>query len=126
MERARVLADTSLWIDHIAGKPTAIPDLLKRRRIALHPLVVGELAMGSLKNRSLFIRELKKLPSVAAASHSEVMAFVEWQELFGTGIGFVDAHLLASAKTTDKLTIATKDRRLASQAERLGLAFTPP
>jgi hypothetical protein len=125
MERARVLADTSLWIDHIAGKQTPIADLLKIRRIALHPLIIGELSMGSLKNRSFFIRELKELPSVDAHSHTEVMAFVEWNELFGTGIGFVDAHLLASVKTTDKLTLATKDRRLAKQAKRLGVAYTP-
>ena len=81
--------------------------------------------MGSLKNRSIFLRELKKLPTVVAASNAEIMAFVEWQELFGTGIGFVDAHLLASVKTALNLTIATKDSRLVAQAERLGVAYIP-
>lgn len=125
MARNPVLADTSIWIDHIAGKPTPLPDLLKARRVALHPLVIGEIAMSSLRERKLVIAELQKLPKVHVASNAEIMAMVEWQKLFGTGVGFVDAHLLAGVQMTDKATLLTKDNRLHKQAERLGVAYAP-
>jgi predicted nucleic acid-binding protein len=125
MVRPTILADTSIWIDHIAGKPTPLADLLKFRRVSLHPLIIGEIAMGSLRNRKHLINELQKLPKVHVASNAEVMAMVEWLRLFSTGIGFVDAHLLAGVKMTDKATILTKDGRLRVQAERLGVAYAP-
>lgn len=125
MVRPPVLADTSIWIDHIAGKPTPLPHLLKARRVSLHPLVIGEIAMGSLRDRKLSITELQTLPKIHVASNAEVMAFVEWQKLFSTGIGFVDAHLLAGVSMTDNATLLTKDDRLRKQAERLNIAYTP-
>ena len=125
MVRPPVLADTSIWIDHIAGKSTPLANLLKARRVSLHPLVIGEIAMGSLCDRRLFISELQQLPNVRVASNAEVMAMVEWHKLFSTGIGFVDAHLLAGVKMTDNATLLTKDDRLHVQAERLGIAYAP-
>ena len=118
-----VLADTSIWIDHVAGKSTPLADLLKERRVVLHPMVIGEIAMGSLTNRKLIINELQQLPKVHVASNAEVMAMVEWQKLFSTGIGFVDAHLLAAVTMTDFATLLTKDDRLRAQAERFGIAY---
>lgn len=123
MVRPPVLADTSIWIDHIAGKPTPLVNLLKSRRVSLHPMVIGEIALGSLRDRKLFIDELQQLPKVHIASNAEVMAMVEWHKLFSTGIGFVDAHLLAGVKMTDNATLLTKDDRLHKQAERLGVAY---
>ena len=125
MVRTLVLADSSIWIDHIAGKSTPLANLLKARRVSLHPLVIGEIAMGSLCDRRLFIAELQQLPNVRVASNAEVMAMVEWHKLFSTGIGFVDAYLLAGVKMTDNATLLTKDDRLHVQAERLGIAYTP-
>ena len=86
-------------------------------------MVIGEIAMGSLNNRKLIINELQQLPKVHVASNAEVMAMVEWQKLFSTGIGFVDAHLLAAVKMTDFATLLTKDDRLRAQAERFGIAY---
>ena len=123
MARPSVLADTSIWIDHIAGKPTPLANLLKLRRVSLHPLVIGEIAMGSLRDRKPFIDELQQLPRIHVASNAEVMAMVEWLKLFGTGIGFIDAHLLAGVKMTDNATLLTKDGGLHAQADRLGVAF---
>ena len=125
MLRPPVLADTSIWIDHIAGKPTPLSGLLKERRVSLHPLVIGELAMGSLTNRKLFINELQQMPKVLVASHAEVMAMIEWQKLFSAEIGFIDAHLLAATRMTEHATLLTKDDRLKKQAERLGVAYAP-
>ena len=123
MAHPRVLVDSSFWIDHLAGKTTPLEQLLKIRRVALHPMVIGEIAMGSLRNRNRLIGELQKLPKVPVATNPEVMAFVEWHKLFSTGIGFVDAHLLAAATMTDNATLLTKDGRLHAQAERLGVAY---
>lgn len=125
MARRPVLADTSFWIDHIAGKQTPVAGLLMERRIALHPLVIGEIAMGSLQNRKYLIGELQKLPRVHVASNAEIMAMVEWHKLFGTGIGFIDAHLLAGMTLTADASLLTKDHRLHSQAERLKIAYQP-
>lgn len=125
MNRKTVLADSSIWIDHIAGKPTLLADLLKERRVAMHPIILGEISMGSLSNRQSLIHELKKLPQAHVPSNAEVLAMVEWQKLFSTGIGFADAHLLAATKMTDHATLLTKDSKLRAQAERLGVAYTP-
>lgn len=125
MIRRSVLADTSIWIDHIAKKATPLAEFLRERRIVLHPLVVGEIAMGSLRDRKLLVAELNKLPKVQIPTNAEVMAMVEWERLFGTGIGFVDAHLLAAVKMTGNVTLLTKDGRLREQAERMGIAFAP-
>jgi predicted nucleic acid-binding protein len=125
MVRPRVLVDSSFWIDHIAGKITPLAELLRLRWVVMHPIVIGEIAMGSLRNRQVFIAELKQLPTAYAASNAEVMAMVEWQTLFSKGIGFADAHLLAAVKMTDNATLLTKDDRLREQAERLGVAYQP-
>jgi hypothetical protein len=42
--------------------------------------------------------------------------------LSGLGIGYVDAHLLASVKLTDDARLWTRDGRLAAAAARLDLA----
>lgn len=126
MARPPVLADTSIWIDHIAGKATPLVDLLKAKRVSLHPLIIGEIAMGSLRNRKLLIDELQNLPKVHVASNAEVMAMVEWHKLFNKGIGFIDAHLLAGVKMTDNATLLTKDHRLREQAENLNVAYYEP
>lgn len=123
--RPPVLVDSSFWIDHIAGKSTPLVNLLKSRRVSLHPMVIGEIAMGSLRNRNLVLDELQKLPKVHVASNAEVMAMIEWHKLFSKGVGFIDAHLLAAVKMTDNATLLTKDGRLHEQAEQLGVAYAP-
>ncbi len=125
MARPPVLVDTSVWIDHIAGRATPLIDLLKAKRVSLHPLIIGEIAMGSLQNRKFFIDELQNLPKVHVASNAEVMAMVEWHKLFSKGIGFIDAHLLAGVKMTDNATLLTNDNRLREQAEYLNVAYGP-
>ena len=116
-----ILVDTSIWIDHLRTKNAALVHLLGRAQVVVHPLVVGELAMGSLSNRSL-LNDLLALPSAEILSHEDVLRLVERQQISGRGIGFVDAHLLAScAAGRDQLW--TRDRRLAMIAEEIGLAF---
>jgi predicted nucleic acid-binding protein len=123
MMPAPVLIDSSVWINHINSGSEILGGLLKKKRVYLHPMVLGEIAMGSLRQRELILKELRQLPMVITASNAEVMAMVEWLELFSKGIGFVDAHLLASVRLTANATLLTNDNRLQVQAERLQLAF---
>ena len=95
---------------------------LERNEVAAHPAVIGEIAMGSLRQRGLFLGALANLPRVEVATDSEVLGFVERHQLFGTGIGWIDAHLLASVRLSADALLWTRDRRLRAAAERLGLA----
>lgn len=118
-----ILADTSIWIDHFRGHNELLFKLLDDEKILAHPLVIGELAMGSLTNRRQVLRDLADLPVVGIATHAEVIAFVEWRQLHNLGLGFIDAHLLASACITKGASLWSRDKRLAAQAERLGIAY---
>lgn len=95
---------------------------LERAEVAVHPGVIGEIAMGSLRQRGWFLGAMASLPRVDVATDSEVLGFVDRHRLFGTGIGWIDAHLLASVQLTPDALLWTRDRRLRLAAERLGLA----
>ena len=120
---ARVIADSSIWIDHINEGREELASLLKRRRVVLHPMIIGEIALGSIAKRRVVIEELSKLPSAKPVAHAEVMALIEWHKLFGSGVGYVDAHLLASALHLDSVELWTRDKSLLAQAQRLGVAY---
>ena len=123
MVRTLVLADSSIWIDHINKGDALLAEFLKQKRVVLHPMVLGEIAMGSLRQRNIFLEELRQLPIVGSASNAEVMAMVEWHGLHNKGIGFVDAHLLASVHIMQNTSLCTKDKRLHAQALRLEVAY---
>jgi predicted nucleic acid-binding protein len=117
-----ILADTSVWIDHLRSGADSLVDLLNRGQILVHPLIVGEIAMGSLRQRALVIRTLQQLPYASSATDSEVLQLIENERLFGSGIGYSDAHLLASVRLTTGSSLWTRDRRLRDVAKRLSLA----
>lgn len=123
MAPASVIADSSIWIDHINKGDRQLADQLKRRRIALHPMIIGEVALGSIANRQSVLEELHALPQAQPASHAEVMAMIEWLKLFSCGIGYVDAHLLATTRHMPEGRLWTRDKHLHAQAERLDIAF---
>ena len=125
MVRTLVLADSSIWIDHINKGDALLAELLKQKRVVLHPMVLGEIAMGSLRQRKIILEELRQLPIVSSASNAEVMAMVEWHQLHNKGVGFVDAHLLASVHLIQNARLLTRDKRLHAQALRLGVAYAP-
>jgi predicted nucleic acid-binding protein len=116
-----VLVDTSVWIDHLRAKDRTLADLLEANRVLTHPFVVGELSMGNLRARKLVLETLHRLPQVVAATDVEVLHFIERHALYGRGIGYVDAHLLAAARLSGE-KLWTRDRRLASAAEEFGWA----
>jgi hypothetical protein len=114
-----VLADTSVWIQHFrVGEPDLI-ERLSEGLVVIHPFVMGELACGSLKNRSAILSYLRGLPRAPLASNSEVFSMVESRRLWGRGLGWIDVHLLASALLSG-CRLWTLDKRLSTAARELG------
>jgi hypothetical protein len=116
-----ILVDTSIWVDHLRQGNSRLKTLLGAGQVLIHPFVVGELALGNLRQRNAVLSSLRDLPHAISAGNEEVLDFIERQALPGLGIGFVDAHLLASARLTSA-SLWTRDKRLRLAADKLGLA----
>ena len=119
-----VLADTSIWVDHLRTGNTLLVELLDQGKILMHPSVLGELALGNLKNRSEILQFLNKLPEADVATDEEVLQAIENKRLWGQGIGWIDAHLLASTLLTSSCALWTLDAALRKIAFRAGAAFS--
>lgn len=120
-----ILIDTSIWADHVVRPEAALQDLLTDQQVLMHPFVIGELALGNLQNWHQTVAMLKALPSSQVASHEDLLTFIPAANLPGSGVGFVDAHLLAACRLTRAARLWTRDKRLASKAGELGLSWTP-
>lgn len=117
-----ILVDTSVWIDHFRTADPQLVDLLNRNQVLAHPFVIGEIALGSVARRAEVLRYLHNLPSAVAASTDEVMLFIETRKLANTGLGYVDAGLLAAAALTPGAALWSRDKNLRAAAVRSGLA----
>jgi len=117
-----VIVDTSIWVTHLRRGSRHLEELLLDAKVVCHPLVVGELACGNLKNRDEFLSLLQSLPMAPTIALNELLYFIERHRLMGKGIGFVDANLLASARLSGIL-LWTSDRRLRSAATELEVAY---
>lgn len=117
----KVLVDTSVWIGHLKSPVHLLSALLANQQVLSHSAVVGELACGNLKNRSQFLSDLILLPAATEATPSLTLEFIERHGLSGSGLGWVDVQLLASAKLSDA-RLLSRDRRLGKVAVRLELA----
>jgi len=111
-----ILVDTSIWIDHLRAGDNALTHLLETGRVLAHPLVIGELALGHLRQRQQILDALHDLPQATVATNVEVLAFINRQQLAGLGIGYVDVHLLASVQLTPDARLWTRDKRLHAVA----------
>jgi predicted nucleic acid-binding protein len=118
-----ILIDTTVWIDHLREGDPRLTGLLDRGEALVHPWVTGELALGHLRGRAEILRLLGQMPQATVATAAELLGFIERHELFGLGIGYVDAQLLAATLLTDDAQLWTRDRRLRAAAERLGAAY---
>ncbi len=116
-----ILVDTPVWIDHLRHGDVALTKLLNEGQVLTHRLVIGELSLGSLQNRNIVLSTLQNLPQVTVASDEEVLHFIENHALFGAGIGYIDAHLLAAVRLTPGALLWTRDKRLLAESVRLGL-----
>ncbi|MDN5797910.1 MAG: type II toxin-antitoxin system VapC family toxin [Intrasporangium sp.] len=121
-----ILVDTSVWIDHLHRAEPGLVRFLDDALVATHPMVIGELALGSMRRRREVIGLLSALPHVVTATHEECLTLVESQDLPGRGLSLVDAHLLASARLTPDARIWTRDKRLAAAASDLSLSWAGP
>jgi len=119
-----MLVDTSIWVDHLRRGDATLAALLVREQVECHPFIIGELACGSLRRRDEVLSLLGRLPQVLLASHSEVLEFVARHRLMGRGIGWVDAHLLASTALAGSV-LWSRDRRLSQVAGALRLSAEP-
>ncbi len=119
-----MLVDTSVWVEHFRRGDPGLNALLGREDVECHPFIIGELACGSLQRRSEILALLQRLPHVPVANHDEVLRFVERHRLMGRGIGWIDAHLLASAMLGGT-HLWSRDRRLSDVARMLGLYAKP-
>ncbi len=119
-----ILVDTSVWVDHLRVHDTQLATLLERSAVVMHPFVLGEIACGSLADRALILELLQGLPMAVTAEADEVLGFIERHRLFGKGVGYVDAHLLASVALSQGAQLWTRDKRLLAVAESLGCAHT--
>ena len=117
-----ILVDTSVWVEHLRSASAILSALLDNGGVLGHPFVLGELALGNLRQRDDFLRALQRLPQATSASHLEVLQFIDREALYGRGIGYVDAHLLAAARLTAGSKLWTRGRRLQTVAGQLGLA----
>lgn len=118
-----ILVDTSVWIDHLRTNDESLSTLLNAGRVLAHPFVTGELALGNLRQRAIILEALSDLPQAKVATDIEVRHFIDAQALFGRGIGYVDAHLLAAVRLTAGAVLWTRDKRLHAVAERMKLAM---
>jgi predicted nucleic acid-binding protein len=120
------LVDTSVWIDFFrdAARARALPALCDAGDVLLHPWVLGELALGDLgRHRASILADLRLLPAAPLLADSDVLRLVEARRLDGSGIGWVDAHLLGSTLVAGA-ALWTHDRRLARVASSAGAALT--
>lgn len=116
-----LLVDSSVWIDHLRKQGTELSAALEAGIVLSHPMVVGEIAMGSLRDRRTVLEALGHLPQARVANHDEVLDLVDRRAVFGRGLGYIDAHLLASTLLTFDAALWTKDRQLASAATEFGI-----
>jgi hypothetical protein len=113
-----VLVDSSVWVDHFRRSDVRLVALLEAGEVLSHPFVIGELACGNLASRRQTLEWLHALPKAEEASADEVLALIERHRLHGTGLGVVDAHLLAAMMLND-VELWTRDQALARAARRL-------
>ncbi len=117
----KVLADTSIWIDHFRRREAKLAEFLDRGDVVMHPFVVGELRLGHVPRIAEMIDDLCRLPKAIVAGTDEVLEFISRKKLPGSGIGYVDAHLLAAAALTPEAALWTRDKRLLAAARLLAL-----
>jgi predicted nucleic acid-binding protein len=116
-----ILVDTSVWVDHFTNGNEGLKTLLYNGEVLIHPFIIGELACGSMKKRAEILGLLSELPESAIAEHREVLGLIDSKNLHGKGIGWIDAHLIASTLLT-RAKLFTLDKPLRKVAAGLGIA----
>ena len=116
-----ILADTSVWVEHFRRGLPLLAEYLSQAQIAIHSVVIGELATGNLARREETLLLLGRLPRLDEPSAPDCLAFIEQRKLFGLGLGWNDVQLLAAAAHA-RVPLWSRDRKLTQSARRLQLA----
>jgi len=116
-----ILVDTSVWIDHLRNNNEILTNQLKLGNVLIHPLIIGELACETMKNRAQILHLFNQLQFCTEASYLETLSFLENNKLMGRGIGFIDIHLLASTALTQNAALWTFDKQLNKASSQLNL-----
>lgn len=117
-----ILVDSSIWIDHLRATDARLSALLVRNEAVVHPFVLGELLLGMVANRPALMETFGDLPQAKVATPDEVLVLIDRHRLYGRGIGYVDAHLIASTLLMTETRVWSRDRRLMTIAGELGIA----
>jgi predicted nucleic acid-binding protein len=117
-----ILVDSTVWVDHLRHGDALLEDRLNAGAVWTHPFIIGEVALGSLRQRGAILTLLRGLPMAVSASDDEVQTLIEQTPLYSLGIGYIDAHLLAATRLTPHMRLWTRDRRLHTAAQNLGIA----
>lgn len=117
-----VIVDASIWVTHLRQGIGHLEELLLDAQVVCHPFIIGELTCDNIKNRDEFLSLLRSLPIAPTVTLDELLFFIERNKLMGMGIGFVDAHLLASVQLS-RVPLWTSDKTLESAAVKLKVAY---
>jgi predicted nucleic acid-binding protein len=120
-----ILADTSVWIEHLNRGHRQLAVLLEQGEVLVHPMVIGELACGNIRNREEVLELVKRLPGAAVATNEEALHLIEEGRLMGSGLGYIDVHLLAAVLLTGDARLWTNDARLSAVASRMFVRYDP-
>ena len=116
-----ILVDTALWIDHLHKTEPVLVDLLGLDRVGCHPLVVEEVALGSIRQRDKVLSLLANLHQFPAVGHHEVLHITSQRKLWGRGLSPVDFHLMAAVALVPGAQLWTRNKRLKSACAEAGV-----
>jgi len=96
--------------------------LLNRGKIAMHPCVVAEIALGSLKNRQQKLGAMDSLRKVKVVQMREIRHMIEAHALYSKAMGLTDAHIIASCLLTPGTQLWTRDAATKAIAKIIGVS----
>ena len=115
-----ILADTSIWIDHLHAPEPSLVALLHDDQVGCHRAVIEELALGSIRQRDQVLTLLESLQRFPVVAHEEVMALVDGRHLWGRGLSAVGVDLLGSVMLVGGGRLWTRDKRLLAACRDSG------
>jgi predicted nucleic acid-binding protein len=121
-----ILADTSIWVDHLRNRNPEMERYLGQGQIVMHPFIVAEISLGSLHNRQKTLDAMEALLEARVATLNEVRHMIERHALYSKGIGLTDAHLIASCLITSGTRLWTHDSAMKKVAAALGVLINLP
>jgi predicted nucleic acid-binding protein len=121
----KIIVDTSVWADHFRQPSSVLTEIGRSGKLRMHPFIVGEIAAGSLAQWDKTVAALKTIPTVPIVADNDFFDFMKDHRLMGSGLSFVDIHLLAAVKATATAVLWSRDKRLVAKSEELGCLFSP-